>query len=148
MNIAKEVIGYKTREHKQSWMTDKILSLMDERRNFKTQRNQENYRKIQKQIRTKIRIAKNEWLKHKCEVIERLQTLNDDFNLHKKLKEAAGIYRKRNFATITNEYNEIASDISTRKTIWENYITNLFSDERTLGQDTEDDLAGPSITNS
>ncbi|KAK9889485.1 hypothetical protein WA026_004765 [Henosepilachna vigintioctopunctata] len=92
MNIAKEVIGYKTREHKQSWMTDEILSLMDERRKFKTQRNQENYRKIPKQIRTKIRIANNE-----C------------FNLHKKLKEVAGIYRKRNFATITNENNEIES---------------------------------------
>lgn len=146
MGTAKSVIGHKTREHKQSWMTDEILSFMDERRKFKNLANKDSYQKVQKLIKAKIRIAMNEWLKHECETIEKLQTRHDDFNLHKKMKEMAGIHRKRDFSSITNENNEIACDTNARKIICENYIRNLFSDERILNQDTEDDLTGPPIT--
>lgn len=53
MNMANEIIGYKTREHRQSWMTDEIRSLMDERSKFKNQSNKDNYQNVQKLIPAK-----------------------------------------------------------------------------------------------
>jgi len=44
--------------------------------------------------------------------------------------------------------NKIACDINTRKIIWENYIRNLYADERILNQNTDDDLIAPSMTKS
>lgn len=59
MNTAKNEIGYRARDRKQNWITDKILSLMDRRRIYENHMNQYSYNEIQKQIRAKIRIAKN-----------------------------------------------------------------------------------------
>jgi len=48
---------------KHDWMTDEILALFEERKGYKNKGNGDNYTKIQKVIRTKIRTAKNE-----CEI--------------------------------------------------------------------------------
>ena len=86
--------------------------------------------KYPKTNKKKIRIAKNEWLQHECVEIERLQTLHDNFNLHKKLKETSGIYEKTKFSAIMDENGEIPKDNQERMVIWERYIRKLFSDER------------------
>ena len=64
-------------------MTDEILSLIDERRKHKN--NSNNYINIQRQIRSKTMLAKNEWLKRKCAEIEQMQNKHDEF-MHKKIK--------------------------------------------------------------
>lgn len=87
---------------------------MDKHRTYKNQTDQRRYNETQKKIRAKIRIAKNMWLKQECDEIENLQTLHDDFNVHKNLKETAGIYRKRTFSAIADE-NKIANDIQEKK---------------------------------
>jgi len=71
---------------KHHWMTNEILVLFEERRGYKNKGNGDNYKTIQKVIRTKIRTAKNEWLKEQCEELE-LQRIHDVFNLHRKIKE-------------------------------------------------------------
>jgi exonuclease III len=87
ISIAESQLGYRERNRRQSWMTDEILSLMDERRICKNQADPRRYNELQRKIRAKIRTAKNMWLQQECEEMERLQTLHDYFNLHKKLKE-------------------------------------------------------------
>lgn len=130
MNIVKNIIGCQAKNRRHSWMTDEILSLMNDRRKYKNRTDESNYKHIQKLIRTKIRLTKNVWLKQECEDIEKLQKLHDDFNLHKKLKEMVGIYRKKNFSMIVNEENKIVTSIREKKIIWERYITKLFSYDR------------------
>ncbi|KAK4883449.1 hypothetical protein RN001_006768 [Aquatica leii] len=56
-------LGYKTKNKKQKWMTDEIVLLMDERRKYKNETDGNTYKDIQRLIRSKIRIAKNECLK-------------------------------------------------------------------------------------
>lgn len=87
---AESKIGYKKRERRRPWMTEEILSLMDERRKCRGCTDQGEYKNIHNLIRRKIRVAKNEWLKRECEEMESLQRLHDSFNLHKKIKETAG----------------------------------------------------------
>lgn len=69
MTIAR---GYRSNNKKQKWITHEILLLMDERR--KAKNNKDKYSDLQRQIRSKIRIAKIEWLKKVCREIEQLQT--------------------------------------------------------------------------
>ncbi|KAL6421339.1 hypothetical protein ACFW04_014785 [Cataglyphis niger] len=82
----------------QTQMDDEILSLMDERRKCKCQ-----YKKLEKE----------------CEKLEKLQSKHDEFNLHKKLKEIMGIYRKKNHSALVNN-NEINS--KTNKAVGPNEI--------------------------
>jgi len=65
-------------------MTDGILALFEERRGYKNKENGDNYKKIQKVIKTKIRTAKNEWLKQQREELEQLQRIHDDFEMTKR----------------------------------------------------------------
>lgn len=146
-DVAENEIGYKQKTRKKNWMTDEILELFEERRKYKNERNQGKYTDTQKVIRKKIRAAKNNWLKQQCEELERLQKLHDDFSLHKKIKETAGIYRKKTFSNIENDQGEIAQDDHQKKTIWENYINHLFADERPDIENKDDEsLSGPAIT--
>ncbi|XP_073823143.1 uncharacterized protein [Musca autumnalis] len=90
--------------------------------------NFERYWEINKEIRIATRIAKNEQLKRKCEEIEALQTLHDDFNMHKKLKETAGIYKRKPPSILFDDNNQAVFEISQRKQIWKEYILKLFTD--------------------
>lgn len=90
-------------------MTDEILKMMDERRSFKN-KNMAEYKRIQSKIRSKIRLEKQKWLKNECNEIENLQQSHDDFNLHKKIKEVSGAYRKTNFASLLNDNGQIILD--------------------------------------
>nr|XP_034830054.1 craniofacial development protein 2-like [Maniola hyperantus] len=67
------------------WITDEILSLMDERRENK--RNKEKYDQLQREIRKKIREAKEKWLGDLCSEMEGFDKKHDSFNMHKKIKE-------------------------------------------------------------
>jgi len=49
-------------------------------------------------------------------------------NLHRQIKEAAGVYRKSLFSNVENHQGELEQDDHQRKIIWENYISNLFAD--------------------
>jgi len=57
-------------------MTDEILALFEERKGYKYKGNGDNYKKIQKVLRTKIRTTKNEWLKQQCEELEQPQRIS------------------------------------------------------------------------
>lgn len=126
-------------------MTDEILLLMDERRKHKNEADDNMYRHIQRLIRSKIRVAKNEWLKRECAEIEQLQNRHDNLNLHKKLKETAGIYRKMRPIITVNQNNQIVIDNKEKSYVWEKYIESLFDDDRPPTE-INNCLNGPSIT--
>jgi len=94
------------------------MALFEEQRGYKNKGNGDNYNKIQKVIRTNMRTAKNEWLKHQWEELEQLQRIHDDFNLHRKIKETAGVYRKSPFSNVENDQEELAQDDQQRKIIF------------------------------
>lgn len=134
---------------KSEWMTKDILELMEERRQCKIQNNHEGYRILQKRIRNKIRVAKENWLHEKCLEAENLDRLGDNFHLHKKVKEIAGLYNNRPPSFIKNEHNEIVTETEELLQIWRKYAINLFNDDRPESSTTEiSNLSGPSILKS
>ncbi|XP_045482912.1 uncharacterized protein LOC123686691 [Harmonia axyridis] len=144
-NSMQSRLGYEVKNKKQKWMTDEILYSMDERRKHKNKNDNNMYRDIQRLIRSKIRIAKNEWLKSECKEIERIRNQHDNFNLHKKLEETAGIYRKARTTVTDNKNNQIVLESKEKTNVWEEYIKELFEDDRPpVGSNIS--LTGPSIT--
>jgi len=77
-NVPEAELGHKRKAQKYDWMTDEMLALFEARRGYKNTGNGDNYKKIQKVIKTKIRTAKNEWLKQQYEELEQLQRIHDD----------------------------------------------------------------------
>ena len=86
---------------KKSWMTDEIIDLMEHRRVSKNDKNM--YKQLQTKIRQKIRQAKTEYLTNQCKIIEELEKKHDSFDMHKRVKEVAGLYRERNAGLLCDE---------------------------------------------
>lgn len=81
---------------------------------------------------------------------ENFNRIGDSFNLHKKVKEIAGLYDKRPINFIRNDRNKIIIDSEELLETWKTYAANLFNDDRPeiptvqIGKDT----SGPSILES
>lgn len=73
---------------RKSWMMDEILDLMEERRLNKGKACE--YKRIQSQIRRKIREAKEKEHKEKCQEIEFYQSRYDSFNTKSTQKSKRG----------------------------------------------------------
>ncbi|KAF2899336.1 hypothetical protein ILUMI_06841 [Ignelater luminosus] len=71
------------------WMKGSILELMKKMRKYKA-KDGNRYKQIHSAVRRRIRDAKEEWMKSRCEEIEKLQKLHDSFNIHKNFKETTG----------------------------------------------------------
>ncbi|XP_029174698.1 uncharacterized protein LOC114943274 [Nylanderia fulva] len=111
---------------KKSWITDGIMDLMERRRLLKNR--QEEYRRVQTLIKKEIRIAKQNWMKEKCEELEWLISRHDSFNIHRKNK-------------VILEEREI-------KRTWQEYVAGLFEDARSDIQAGAEEPEGPVILKS
>jgi len=123
--------------------------ILKEERRVHRNKNPYEYKKINTLIRRKIRQAKINWLKQECTEIERLQQQHDMFNLHKKLKETAGVYQKKQVSVLVNNEGRIMITPDEKKKTWEDYIRELFSDnerEEAIENHTTSQLTGPAIT--
>ena len=62
----------KANRKKQKWMTDHILNLMENRKQFKNS-NKDEYNRLNKQINLACKEAKDKWLVSQCEEVEQLE---------------------------------------------------------------------------
>lgn len=83
--------------------------LVTEKRKHR-KRNEEHYRTINKQVEQEVIKAKGKCLAKKCDDIEYLEEQHDSFDLHRKIKETTGMYKKINIGNITNKNKKILSD--------------------------------------
>ncbi|XP_055384420.1 uncharacterized protein LOC129614059 [Condylostylus longicornis] len=145
--VAKAKLGNQQHITNNKWMTEEIIELMNERRKYRNI-DPVKYKQLNGTIQRKIRWAKTEWLNQQCQEIERLQQVHDDFNLHKKLKEASGIYRKKTSSILVNKEDKVVFDIEEKKQVWEEYIKDLFSDSNRsiLTESATPHLTGQPIT--
>uniref|UniRef100_A0A8D8Z356 Craniofacial development protein 2 n=1 Tax=Cacopsylla melanoneura TaxID=428564 RepID=A0A8D8Z356_9HEMI len=125
------------------WMTEEILELMEERRLNKGKA--EEYRRIQKNIRRKIREAKDKEHKEKCDEIEFHQSRFDSFNVHRKVREVTGKYRKNGSGKLMDEDGNLIMSTEEKKKIWKIYLEKLFHDERGDVIPNRDEIMGDDI---
>ena len=104
----------------------------------------EKYKEMNAITRRKIREAKERWLSEKCEEIEDLQKKYDSFNVHKKVKEFTGRYRKKAAAVLRDENNDIIVDTEAKLSGWKKYLETVFQNDRSVDPPEADD-DGPDI---
>lgn len=128
---------------RKSWMTDEILDLMEERRINKGKICE--YKRIQSQVRRKIREAKEKEHKEKCQEIEYYQSRYNSFNIHKKVKEITGKYKKNNCGKLMDEEGNLMMSTEEKKNTWKKYIEKLFQDERRERGPSASEIQGDDI---
>lgn len=133
------------RQAKKPWMTQNIMELMEQRRLAKTH-NVDLYKSLHRTIKNEIRHAKEEWMNGRCQEIEDLSKRHDTFNVHKKIKEATGRYRKRTTGNIKDQSGNLVYEIEEKLKVWQNYIINLFNDDTRPERTTPINAEGPDIT--
>ena len=130
-----------TRYKNKQWMTEEILDLMEERRQHKNKDNQM-YKRVDKQIKSKIKQAKEQWLKEQCAEIEEYQKRYDSFNAHKKIKELTQNNRKRKPGILRDTNGKLVLSTNEKLKRWTEYINELFKDNRAeqMEIEVEDDM--------
>ncbi|KAL3267940.1 hypothetical protein HHI36_007077 [Cryptolaemus montrouzieri] len=109
---------------KKRWMTTEIYELMEKRRLAKNEPT--TYKQLQNLIKRKIKLTKEKWIKELCEEMENLDSKQDIFNMHKKLREAAGLFKKQSPPMLTDETNNIILNEAEKHRIWANYTNHRF----------------------
>ena len=73
--------------------------------------------------------AKEKWLADECKEIELLDARHDSFNMHKRVKQAAGIFRGGGVCTLLNRTGRLLN-LEEKLTEWKTYVEALFSDSK------------------
>ena len=108
------------------WMTSEILSLMTKR---KAMKNKPEYNDLNKRIQQECRKAKDNWLNHKCRMIE-ISGLNNK-EAHEEIRLLSGKKRKTNSNNcIKNKEGQLLFETKQIQDRWCQYIEELFDDER------------------
>ena len=142
-----EILTKVERQPKRPWMTDEILNMMDERRTYKN-RDVSKYKDLNRKIHKECLKAKREWMTERCEEIEQLDKM-DQQCMYSRIKEIKGQKRKyKNNISIRKADSTVAMEMEEVKDRWNEYIRELFQDQRpeTVTLSTNDD--GPTILKS
>jgi hypothetical protein len=136
---AEENLPKKAREKKQPWMTNEILEKMKKRKKTKNV-DPVRYSQLKKEIEKECTKAKEEWWNKKCEEVEQLEAKHESRAMHEKIKEITGQgSRKRGSNCIKDKDGKLLFDEDEIKTRWEEYVSELYDDNRGDQPEIEDE---------
>lgn len=85
-------------------------------------------------------------MSEQCLEIEELQRRHDDFQLHKRIKELSGNFKKVGAEKLIDDQNKLLLTNEEKKEAWTSYVTEVFSDDRSdIVINMEIDDEGPEI---
>ncbi|CAF4868095.1 unnamed protein product [Pieris macdunnoughi] len=143
-DINETILGQTHHNKRQQWMEGEILDLMEERRLIK-KFDPHAYNALNKLIRRKIRAARSKFYEDKCVRLEELNTKHDSFNLHKEIKEMAGLRKRTNRNTLVDDSGNVLLDIESKKSTWKLYVEEMFADATRRITVTPGNETGPPI---
>ena len=128
---AQETIGYKEIKNvKKHWVTGKMLEKMEERRKWKNINTEEatrNCRKLNNERRQETNKAKEEWMKQKCEEIEKLERKGRYDLIYREVKSLDyGNKSRKGMWLIEDENNEEITDKQGILNTWQKYVEELY----------------------
>ena len=144
IEATEQVLPVDRRRGNQPWMTEAILLLMDERRQQKGRGNLERYKELDDEVKRRCWERKEQWLNQRCEEVEQLEKI-DTHLMHKKIKEMTGIRKPTRSSVIKDRDGNLLMDQTDVLQRWEEYIGELFDDDRREEHDSLPGDTGPSI---
>ena len=129
LKAAEQVLPKKERRSRKKWMTEEILKMMEERRRAKGQ--DDLYLMWNRRIRQECKRAKEAYFNEQCRTIEQLESKHHTNAMHQEVKKAAGIRKKPTAnGCLETENGAIIIERSKKMTRWNEYIQQLFEDDR------------------
>ena len=111
-------------------MTDHILNLMENRKQFKNS-DKDEYNRLNKQINLACTEAKEKWLVNQCEEVEQLEKQYKSREMHNNVKELTSKNTKKKASGCIKDKNgNILFDQEEIAARWVEYITDLYEDHR------------------
>ena len=141
---AKEMVPKTERRGRQRWMTEGILDKMEEKRKCK-ESNPPRYEELEQEIRQECDTAKENWIKEQCTEVEELERNHKFESMHKKIKEITGKRKLARGNVIKNKEGEIMMEIEEVLNRWEEYVKDLFEDDRGRKPRIHIPMTGPEI---
>lgn len=125
--VAEEICGKEKMSMKQNWMNSEILRKMEERRTCKINKDDEQYKKVKKEIRMMCREAKEKYYEDKCKEIEMLDKVHSQL-LYQKIKELRpkGSRALHNVKSKQGKILEEKEEVLER---WAEYVEELYKDD-------------------
>ena len=130
-----EILPKVTRTPNRPWMTEAILRLMDDRRRCKGTDDQL-YRELNRTIHQDCRIAKERWMDEKCTEVEDLSK-RDQQLMYSKVNDIIKKRKSNKNIAIKKADGTIAMDIEEVKARWNEYVSELYHDDRPEENDIE-----------
>ena len=124
---AKKFISVTKRKEDKKWMKPEILELMEDRR--KAKGDIEKYRELDRLVKKKCNMAKEEWINLQCKEIER-NSLTDSKLMHKKIQELTGKKFSAKSGCLKSGNGDILMEKEDILNRWSEYIEELYHDER------------------
>ena len=142
------IVPKEKKRNKKKWMTEEITKLMEERSKWKTT-DRDKYKDLDKEIKIKCKLRKEEWIKERCQEIEDLEKTNTQL-MYEKVKEIAGKKGPPRGTIIQDEQGNILTEIEEVLERWERYVKQLFQDNNRnpLDNTGTTEMEGPNILNS
>ena len=126
-------------------MTTEILNLMKIRQTLA--RKSDQYKRLNKTIKKKCGEAKESWLNDKCKEIEELRD-KDSKQMHKKIKKMTSSSTHTTTKCIEDKAGNILMEKDEILNRWEEYIGELYDDERGNKPTIQNASIGPNIMKS
>ena len=131
------------RRARQRWMTDDILDLMEERRCLKGDR--ERYDEINREVKRRCRERKEEWFNQQCEEVEQLDRMHMHQKKYERVKQITGIKNATRSSTVKDKHGNILMDLPDIMKRWEEYVGDLYEDNRGEKPEIVGEMEGPPI---
>ena len=132
LTTAEEVLGRKRRKT-QPWVTNEVLDLCDRRRELKGKKHtsdeaRANYQKAHREVRTKMRAAKEEWIEKQCNDIEKGMEAGNSKQAYSTLKALTKTSQPR-ANIIDNKDGKPLTDSEEVLKRWTEYCSSLYNYE-------------------
>ncbi len=130
---AESTVGYvKGREARKPWITNEMISDMDERRKWKhqnTEKAKQEYRRLNNKLRRSTEKAKEEWWKEQCKEIEEMQRKGQYDKLYSKVNKLTNKPREIGCKEIKDKHGNALHNLAEIRSRWKEYIEELYSKE-------------------
>ena len=140
---AQAIIPKTSRKKKQKWMTNSILDMMDERRKAKGNDSRK-YKELDREINQKCSEAKEVWWTEECELIEK-EIYRNPSKAYNKVKELSTKTCCSSSGCLKSKEGRVIMERDAILKRWEEYIGDLFEDDRGEKPVIRKEMNGPPI---
>src|SRR6267154_1424476 len=131
LDSAKEQIGYERKEKiRKSWVTEGMISKMDERRNWKNKNDEygrQKYRQLNNELRREVAKAKEKWWRKECEELEELDSKGRSDLVYAKVANLTWKKKVANKnASVKDDVGKTVTEPEEVRERWRQHIESLY----------------------